>query len=112
MFKDRIRIARESKHLTQEELGQRLDSTGATVRNWEHGRTSPSDKRIAEIAQVLGKSIEWLKGDAPIESEAVGLPTMGDIPMELDVALANLDRALADATRARLDILQILGRLK
>lgn len=71
MMRDRIRMARESMHLTQEELGIKSGSSGTTVRNWESGRTTPTDKNILKISQVLGKSVPWLKGEVPVDHVTV-----------------------------------------
>lgn len=67
MVSERIRIARELAHMSQEELGMKIGLTGSAVRKWESGKGIPYPKNILKISQVLGKSVPWLKGEVLID---------------------------------------------
>jgi len=45
---------RESRHLTQQQLADRLDTSDVTVSRWETGKRRPDDDAKSAIAWVLG----------------------------------------------------------
>lgn len=45
---------RESRHLTQQQLADRLETTDVTISRWETGKRRPDDDAKAAIAWVLG----------------------------------------------------------
>jgi transcriptional regulator with XRE-family HTH domain len=53
-FGERMRRARVKSALTQAEVGEKLDVTGATIGNWEKGKTSPDRDQKAKLRAVLG----------------------------------------------------------
>lgn len=55
----RVFIAEWREHvgLTQEQLAQRLDTTGVTVSRWETGKRRPNIDALAAIAHALGPNI-------------------------------------------------------
>lgn len=55
-----IKAKRESKRLTQEELGKLLNVTRTTVAMWESGAASPRADKIPALAEALGCRIEEL----------------------------------------------------
>lgn len=57
-----IRALRETIHLTQGQLGQRLGVTATAVSHWERGRSQPPATEIPTIAKVLGVTICELYG--------------------------------------------------
>jgi transcriptional regulator with XRE-family HTH domain len=63
----RVRAARKSAGLTQEELGQRIGVTRASVSQWEHHdaarRTVPRWEHIASVSAVTGAPQDWLMSD-------------------------------------------------
>ena len=61
----RIRKLRELKHLTQEELGDMIDSDGNTVSRWETGKLGIGNSFIVKLARALDTSTDYiLIGDA------------------------------------------------
>ena len=48
-----IRDLRQQKHLTQEELAERLFVTRQTISNYEHGRTRPDVDQILRLAEIF-----------------------------------------------------------
>lgn len=57
---DRIREARERKHLSQMKLAILAKVSLITISNMESGKSSPNLKNIVKISRVLGVSIDYL----------------------------------------------------
>ena len=57
---DRIREARERKHLSQMKLAILAKVSLITISNMESGKSSPNLKNIIKISRVLGVSIDYL----------------------------------------------------
>lgn len=62
MRKERLREARLKNHLTQAELAERLNTEKNQISRWEQGHKVPRGERLAEIAQVLNVSVDYLLG--------------------------------------------------
>ena len=56
----RIRSARESAGLTQNELGRLLRVSGQSVQAWEVDKAVPRQQRFGALAQALEVDAEWL----------------------------------------------------
>ena len=52
----RIKAARESRELTQDQLARKLGVTWVTISRWERGINPPPVNRLRVLAQVLGVS--------------------------------------------------------
>lgn len=64
-----IRKLRESKHMTQSELADRLNVSDKAVSKWENGKGYQDISLIQPLADVLGISvIELLQGEAVINT--------------------------------------------
>ena len=50
-----IRDLRQQKHLTQEELAERLFVTRQTISNYENGRTRPDVDQILRLAEIFAR---------------------------------------------------------
>ena len=62
-FGERVRIARERKDMTQEDLAHAIGlKTKAAVSKIEKGITDPNQTTIAKIAKALGKSPAYFFG--------------------------------------------------
>lgn len=59
-FGKRLKKARKNKHMTQEELGNRVGVTGTTVSSIETGAYSPSFWTVAAIAECIGVTVDSL----------------------------------------------------
>ena len=57
-----IRERREAAHLSQAELGARLDVRQQTVARWEAGWAYPTLPTLLELSTVLGFSLDELRG--------------------------------------------------
>lgn len=62
MRKERLREARLKNHLTQAELAEKLNTENNQISRWEQGHKVPRGERLAEIAQVLNVSVDYLLG--------------------------------------------------
>lgn len=59
---DRIRKAVETSGLDVAVVGARLGKSRNTVSNWMHGRTTPDQANLRELARICGVSLDWLRG--------------------------------------------------
>lgn len=53
-----IKLARNKANMTQDDLGKKIGVSRDTIRRWEHGRSDPSVKEVAAIAEVTGYSFD------------------------------------------------------
>lgn len=58
---ERIKLIRESNQLNQEEFGQRLRITKASVSRLESGVNNPSDQTVKLICTEFGINENWLR---------------------------------------------------
>lgn len=63
-FRQRMRIARERRGLSQEALAALTGVTVATISRIECGRRDPTIRTLRELARALDVSPGWLVGDA------------------------------------------------
>lgn len=68
MIADKIKILRESNHLTQAEIAKRLGITRSSVNAWEMGLSVPSTMYVVELANLFKVSTDYILG---VEREAV-----------------------------------------
>ena len=85
-FAARMKSYREMKNLTQQNMSEILGVSLSTARSWEKGELYPRQEiQFVGIASLLGVSVEWLKGEVPIDQlpvgESAGSKT-GDTAME------------------------------
>lgn len=64
----RIKAARKSKGLTQEQLAKKCNLATITIRQYELGKRKPSITQLAELAQILGVNFDTLIGLETFES--------------------------------------------
>jgi len=68
----KIKEERMEKGYTQEELGEKIDSTGAYIGQIERGERNPSMAKIILIAEALSISLDYLTGNFCFkESESI-----------------------------------------
>ncbi|EMA71540.1 multiprotein bridging factor aMBF1 [Halorubrum distributum] len=85
-YDERIREARESRGLSQEELADQLNEKASLIRKLERGDTLPTDEvqrkleRELDISLVEGQSSE----DADWETNDAGTMTLGDVVKRKD----------------------------
>ena len=83
-YDDRIRSARESEGLSQEELADQLNEKVGVIRKLERGDTLPTDEVQRELEDELGVSLSESGGDEEYEFDsddgsATGSYTLGDV---------------------------------
>lgn len=59
-FGQKLKALRKRKGLSQERLAQKLDTTRATVANYEAGRASPPYWLVKEVAVYFEVDIQYL----------------------------------------------------
>lgn len=59
-FKDRLRVAREGKGLTQGQLAKLLRVRQSAVSQWERGETIPNPRKNHAIAEAVGVDVPYL----------------------------------------------------
>ena len=89
---NRIREARESKHLTQRELAYKLGCCKSTVGNIERGQKRETRISLSKLAKTLDVTVEWLmngvtSNDIPIEEKEVVpfMPSEANLPDTTEV---------------------------
>ena len=55
----KIKALRKTKHLTQDELAEKLNMKRATISNWEIGRRTPHLTELQKIAEFLGVDLNY-----------------------------------------------------
>lgn len=66
-FGEQIRIIRQKRHLTQDELARQLNITRQAVSNWENNKNLPDIGMLIRISDVFDVSLDDLiKGDCGI----------------------------------------------
>lgn len=60
IFGKRLRKARKSKRLTQQEIADLVHVNRVTYTNWEKGKREPSFENLVELADLLEVSLDWL----------------------------------------------------
>jgi len=86
-YDGRIRDARESRDLSQEELADRLNEKASLIRKLERGDMLPSDDVQAKLERALDVSLTdeaGTEGDDDWSSDADGSMTLGDVVKRKD----------------------------
>ena len=86
-YDDRIRDARESEGLTQEELADQLNEKSSLIRKLERGDVLPSDTVQRKLEKSLGVSLSAAGGGNDSEwssDSAGGGTTLGDVVKRKD----------------------------
>ena len=63
-FGERLKQLRKAKHLTQQELADRLGVSNKSVSRWESG-SYPDIAMLGKLAKELGVTVDDLLGEAP-----------------------------------------------
>ena len=73
----RIRRLRQARKLTQQQVSDAFGINKASVAEWESGRTAPANERVAQLADLLGTTADYLlRGDEA--AETFGETSTGD----------------------------------
>jgi transcriptional regulator, XRE family len=84
-YDDRIRQARESRDLSQEELANQLNEKASLIRKLERGDTLPTDEIQQKLERALDVSlVEGEDVDEEWETSDAGTMTLGDVVKRKD----------------------------
>lgn len=70
-FKDRLKILRDSKQITQQSLADYIGVSRPTISGYETKSFQPSHEKLSRIAEYLGVSIDYLINGGPQDLELV-----------------------------------------
>ncbi len=59
---NRIQILRKSRHMSQEELGEKMFVSRQTVSQWETGQTLPSIDSLIKLHEIFGVTVDEILG--------------------------------------------------
>jgi phage repressor protein C with HTH and peptisase S24 domain len=77
MFADRIKMIRERRGWSQEDLARLIGVSPSAVGNWESKANKPSNRTLGKIAEKLEVSIPYLLGETEENSGMVMNETIG-----------------------------------
>ena len=114
---ERIRFARRTAGLSQNQLAQAVGVQRSAVSHWEapHGK-NPSVSHLRQVALVTGLQFEWLatgrgdmslSRDARLDSIATAEAMLVEDPLEFRLLIAFRDAPM----RARLSLLEVIEAL-
>lgn len=69
MFGEKLEFYRNEMNLSQEELGNIINVTKATISNWENGKSFPDSNKLLELAKLFGITTDCLLGSEPDQDE-------------------------------------------
>lgn len=62
-FSTRLRLLRQEKGLSMEQLANAVEVSNASICTWENGNTEPRVSQIVRFAQFFGCSTDYLTGN-------------------------------------------------
>lgn len=65
-FKERLKGKRVEAGLTQAELAEKVSVTARTIQNYEMGTRRPNSKVVADLANALGTTVDYLLTSADV----------------------------------------------
>lgn len=99
---NRLKAIRKELKLTQNELGEKIGITGATVSDIERGKLSLTDRNITLVCEKLAVNEEWIR-------HGTGEMFRPELPVdENTVLLASLDLENNPKTKTFLEIYEQL----
>ncbi len=60
LFKEKLKLSRKEKNITQEQLAEMLNVSRQAVSKWEQGAGYPETEKLILISQKLDVSIDYL----------------------------------------------------
>ncbi|WP_195927478.1 helix-turn-helix domain-containing protein [Lactococcus lactis] len=79
MIKDRLKTVRLEQGYTQKEIADKLGVSQPNYQQWERGVRNPKDTTLSKIADILGVSLDYLKGRDTVIDLAPYEPTEEDL---------------------------------
>ena len=93
-----LRKLRVEKHLSQQQLAQKLYVDRSTIANWETGRRMPDASLISQISACLGVDVAYLLSTTTKQSDKPNVIMVDDEKIILTGGLPVLEQALPDVT--------------
>ena len=78
-FGKRLLEARKKKALSQEDVANSITTKAPVIGRYERDEMKPSIEAAANMAQVLGVSLDWLVGNTDIELDRITLDRVIEI---------------------------------
>lgn len=93
MLKNRLKILRESKKLTQQELADKLNLSRVRYNNYETGKRNPDYEVLQLIANFYDVSIDYLLGKTEsTPKKGIKIPVLGKVAAGIPIeAIENYD---------------------
>lgn len=88
-LKDRIKEQRKLKNFTQEQLGEKVQSTKQAVSHWELGDRTPDISTILLLAKTFGCSVSYLVGETDNPSLKIFKTDYKGHELEIEVSKNN-----------------------
>jgi transcriptional regulator with XRE-family HTH domain len=70
MLNERLKNLRLAKGLTLQQVGDSFGISAASVASWEKGKNQPDSRKISQLADVLGTSVEFLINGSSVISQS------------------------------------------
>jgi len=83
-FKDRLKMIRNGKDLSQAQLADALGVSPGAIGGYENGTRLPKDNILSKIAEYFGVSEEWLRRGALItDKQRMAIIDRFELPLEI-----------------------------
>lgn len=105
MFNDTIRILRQEKSLTTDDVAKAIGVSGSAYRNYERGERSPSFEILVKLADFYGVTTDYLLGREPAPDP------FGELRIDPNDEKAVLDRYMSFPPQTRAVLLDALRQL-
>jgi len=87
----RIKRLRQERELTLQVVADELGLTPAAISHWESGRIIPKDKKLQDLAKVLGVTFAALKGTkSAVDGQRTPMAEISDILWDAKQRIARL----------------------
>lgn len=89
VFGERLKMLRNKKKLTQEELANKLDVTKACISCYENSTREPSINTLIKLSQIFSVSIDYLVGFDYVSKNKLGKVNLTKSEVDLILNLRN-----------------------
>lgn len=62
LFSTRLKMLRKQKHLTQQELGDKIGTNRVNITKWESGISEPCFENLVKLSKILNTTTDFLLG--------------------------------------------------
>jgi len=100
MFARRLKLLRENKGISQEELARSLLVAPSTISMYEQGRREPDHDKLRALASYFSVSVDYLLGrdliDVKMKVDPDKVGSLADVERLAEEAMELLNQALAE----------------